>query len=175
MDQKSKIKNQKSKNNKIRLGKLVEKYSEERKELSGIGGNISLLSRFFQVNFKRRSLLNQEEVFQNEMLEAITKIIEENKLTPNHLREYSHALKTLTKKYSNENTHFLLVGALIILIFSAVGYLLSMVPLAAILPVATFILISFTLIARIFINETTHTYEELILLIDEYLDSKKTL
>ena len=175
--------NQKAEDNKISLGELMEEYRKKRKESSkednvscccllrwikievkriGEGSDPSLLSRWIKVGFKRKCLLDQEFLFQDKMRKDIRKIIKSNKLTPNQLKEYSHVLKTLTKKYSKENTHFLLCAILVgvfgsLLVTSAYGWIALVVILL--------------LLMRFFINETVPIYEELILLIDEYLDS----
>ena len=190
--------NQKSEDNKISLGELMEEYRKKRKESSkedsvscccllrwikievkriGEGSDPSLLSRWIKVGFKRKCLLDQEFLFQDKMRKDIRKIIKSNKLTPNQLKEYSHVLKTLTKKYSKENTHFLLVAALIILIFSAVGliikiFLPQLTGHLSILAIAMFFFSLIALIGRIIINESVLIDEELILLIDEYIDSR---
>jgi hypothetical protein len=162
--------------NKISLGELEEEYRKKQKDFLGIGGNKSLLLRFINVRFKRKRLLIQEVVLQDEMRKVIQKIIEENQLTLSRLKEYSHALKTISKKYSGESTHFILVSGSITLIFSAVVGLFKiffsqLTGYPTILAIAMFFFGLFTLIARIFINETVPIYEELILLIDEYIDS----
>jgi len=165
---------QKSKDNKISLGELMEEYRKKRKESSKEGSDPSLFLRWIKVKFNRNRLLDQEFLFQKGMHDCIQEIIDNNNLSHKCLREYTHTLKILTKKYSKQNTHFTLVVALIILIFSAVIKLLTTISAdIAILISAAFFFSLFTLIARIYINETVSIYEELISLIDEYLDSEE--
>ncbi len=168
---------QKPENNENSLGKLVEQYKKVREECPEEGRHPSLLWRVIIGTFKRINLLDQEFLFQDKMRKALRDIIKDKKLPCSHLKKYSHALKAISKKYSKENTHLLLVAASIILIFSAVGKILTIICAAQlfwfidILNILMFIFVLAVLIGRFAINETALINEELILLIDEYLDS----
>jgi hypothetical protein len=167
---------QKSENNKISLGELVEQYKNKREKYLEEGGSF-ILSRWMKVKFNRYRLLDQEFLFQKKMHDGLQEIIKDKKLGEklsrsqfrSQLKKYSHALKTLTIKYSAENTTFTIL--ILILIFSFIISLLRQ-PLICnemfwVFGGATL----FLLILKIWINETVPVYEELILLIDEYIDS----
>jgi hypothetical protein len=158
---------------------IAERYSKKRKEFQKKNWfNFRYLPLRWIGNIsERRRLFNQELSFQHEMREDLRKIIESKNLTDSRLKEYSHALRIISKKYSAESTHLLLVAASIILIFSAARKLLTIICAEqlfwaiAFLDISMFILVFAALIGRIVINETAPINEELILLIDEYVDS----
>jgi hypothetical protein len=189
--------------NRISLAELVEQYKKKRKECPEVGRHPSLAMRMvigilFTLKYRflkiynllnineqsvhregileHKNLLDQEFFFQKKMHDCLQDIIDDNNLSHQYLREYSHALKTLTKKYSAENTHYLLIT-----IFFGLACSVLLIILSSTLPTNPIIFLKLAPIffglvivpARGIINDTVPIYEELILLIDKYLDRKK--
>jgi hypothetical protein len=162
--------------NRIGLEELVEQYKNKREECPEVGRHLSLARRMVIGTFKRNNLLDQEFSFQKKMGEAIGGIIENNKLENSQLKEYSHALKTLTKKYSAESTNYILITLL--LSFGSAAILKAACPILTdfnkdFLDLVPILLGLVMIFLRGIINDTMAIYEELILLIDKYLDRKK--
>jgi hypothetical protein len=151
--------------NEVKLIDLAEYYRKKR--LDFLQKNWftwrSIPLRAFGATSERKRLLNLELSFQYEMRKDIRKMIKLNKSDHKHLKEYSHALKTISMKYSERNTD-------IIISFILIGLLLKLIELGSLYWGILFIFV-LVLYERIIINITVSVYKELILLIDEYVDS----
>jgi hypothetical protein len=147
---------------------FVERYSKKRKKFQNRDRLWSRLLRFFGDTSEHKRLLNQELLFQDEMREDLRIIIKSKNLTVNQLTEYTHALKILNIKYLEKDTHYLLGSILL-----GIGISICIVLNEMVYLFIYYVFLTLVMLVRMRINDTAPIYKELILLIDEYVDSKE--